>query len=127
MNELPRQKLREIVARHGPSIIADARRCEALLRDHLGAHRREANVLASALEERVPQDILAAPAGTPRAIVEQLSATSRAALAEPDFQRALITAGTEPVLDSGPEKTRRFVEEEIARWTPIINEAGLKQ
>lgn len=69
MNDLPRQKLREIVARHGPSIADDPRRCEALLRDHLGAHRREANVLASALEERVPQDIIAAPAGTPRAVL----------------------------------------------------------
>ncbi|HEV2859939.1 MAG TPA: right-handed parallel beta-helix repeat-containing protein [Pyrinomonadaceae bacterium] len=67
MNDLPRQKLREIVARHGPSIVEDPRRCEGLLRDHLGAHRREANVLAAALEERVPQDILAAPAGSPRA------------------------------------------------------------
>lgn len=88
--------------------------------------------IPTALEAGVPNMIaqnflgLFAPAGTPRAIVEQLSATSRAALAEPDFQRALITAGTEPVLDSGPEKTRRFVEEEIARWTPIIKAVGLK-
>ena len=69
MNDLPRQKLREIVARHGPSIVEDPRRCEALLRDHLSAHRREANVLVSALEERVPQDIIAAPAGTPPAVL----------------------------------------------------------
>jgi tripartite-type tricarboxylate transporter receptor subunit TctC len=69
---------------------------------------------------------LFAPVGTPRTIVEQISAASRTALAEPEFQRALVTAGTEPVLDSGPEKTRRFVEEEIARWTPIIKSVGLK-
>jgi tripartite-type tricarboxylate transporter receptor subunit TctC len=69
---------------------------------------------------------LFAPAGTPRSIVEQISAASRTALADPEFQRALVTAGTEPVLDSGPEKTRRFVEEEIARWTPIIKSVGLK-
>jgi len=69
---------------------------------------------------------LFAPIGTPRPIVEQISAASRTALADPEFQRALVTAGTEPVLDSGPEKTRRFVEEEIARWTPIIKSVGLK-
>jgi hypothetical protein len=69
MNELPRQKLREIVARHGPSIVNDARRCEGLLRDHAGQYRREVSVLVSALEERVPAEMLAAPAATPREIL----------------------------------------------------------
>ena len=69
MNEQPRQKLREIVARHGPSVVQDARRCEGLLRDYAGAHRREVSVLLSALEEHVPHDLLAAPAGTPRTVL----------------------------------------------------------
>lgn len=69
MNELPRQGLREIVARHGPSIVEDRRRCEGLLRDHFGEHRREVAVLTSALEEHVPQDLLAAPASTPREVL----------------------------------------------------------
>jgi tripartite-type tricarboxylate transporter receptor subunit TctC len=29
-------------------------------------------------------------------------------------------------VDSGPEKAKRFVEDEIARWTPIIKAIGLK-
>jgi len=69
MNEQPRQKLREIVARHGHSIAYDARRCEGLLRDYAGQHRREVSVLVSALEEQVPQDLLAPSAGTPRAVL----------------------------------------------------------
>src|SRR5215212_1321555 len=69
MNEQPRQKLREIVARHGESVVHDARRCEGLLRDYSGQHRREVSVLVSALEEHVPQDLLAAVAGTPRAVL----------------------------------------------------------
>ncbi|HEX8500910.1 MAG TPA: right-handed parallel beta-helix repeat-containing protein [Pyrinomonadaceae bacterium] len=69
MNEQPRQKLREIVARHGNSVIQNARRCEGLLRDYAGAHRREVSVLVSALEEHVPHDLLAAPDGTPRAVL----------------------------------------------------------
>lgn len=67
MNEQPRQKLREIVARHGQAVIDNARRCEGLLRDHSAQHRREVSVLVSALEEQVPQDLRGAPAGTPRA------------------------------------------------------------
>jgi tripartite-type tricarboxylate transporter receptor subunit TctC len=82
----------------------------------------------SGMPDMIAQNFLGlfAPAGTPRAIIDQISGASRTALADPEFQRALVTAGTDPVLDSGPEKTRRFVEEEIARWTPIIKAVGLK-
>ena len=70
MNEQPRQKLREIVTRHGHAVVEDARRCEGLLRDHSGQHRREVSVLVSALEERVPQDLLApAAAAAPRTVL----------------------------------------------------------
>lgn len=69
MNEQPRQKLREIVARHGPSVVQDVRRCEGLLKDYSAQHRREVSVLVSALEEQVPQDMSTAPAGTPRTVL----------------------------------------------------------
>lgn len=69
MNEQPRQMLREIVARHGQSVVHNARRCEGLLRDYSARHRREVSVLVSALEEHVPQDMIAAPAGSPRAVL----------------------------------------------------------
>ncbi|HEX8556649.1 MAG TPA: right-handed parallel beta-helix repeat-containing protein [Pyrinomonadaceae bacterium] len=69
MNEQPRQKLREIVARHGRSVVQDARRCEGLLRDYSAQYRREISVLVSALKEHVPHDLLAAPAGAPRQIL----------------------------------------------------------
>lgn len=65
MNERPRQILSEIVTRHGASVVQDVRRCEGLLRDYAAEHRREVSVLVSALEEQVPQELLAAPAGTP--------------------------------------------------------------
>ena len=69
MNDQPRQKLREIVARHGPSVVRDVRRCEGLLKDYSAEYRREVSVLVSALEEHVPQDLSAAPAGTPRTVL----------------------------------------------------------
>jgi hypothetical protein len=70
MNEQPRRKLRELVARHGQSVVGDARRFEGLLKDYSGEHRREVSVLVSALEEQVPQDMLAAaPADTPRELL----------------------------------------------------------
>ena len=69
MNEQPRQKLCEIVARHGQKVVHDARRCEGLLKDYSPQYRREVSVLVSALEERVPQDLLDSPHGTPRQVL----------------------------------------------------------
>jgi F-box protein 11 len=66
MNDLPRQKLSEIVARHGRDIASDPRRVEGLLRDYGGPHRREIAVLVSAAEEGVAADLLAVGAGLPR-------------------------------------------------------------
>lgn len=59
MNNLPRQKLLEIVGRHGLSLINEPRRCEGLMRDYFPTHRREIAVLTTALEERIPVELLA--------------------------------------------------------------------
>jgi tripartite-type tricarboxylate transporter receptor subunit TctC len=69
---------------------------------------------------------LFAPAKTPKAIVEQLSQATRNAMADQQFKQAFIAAGFDPFPDSTPEKSRRFVEEEIARWAPVIKSIGLK-
>jgi tripartite-type tricarboxylate transporter receptor subunit TctC len=69
---------------------------------------------------------LFAPAHTPRTIVGQIAEATRTAMADRDFQQAFIASGFEPYVDSDPDKTRRFVEDEIARWTPIIKAIGLK-
>lgn len=65
MNDAPRRTLRELIARHGPGLCSDARRCEGLLRDLCGEHRREINILVGALRERVPLDLLAARNSVP--------------------------------------------------------------
>ncbi|HEX7174027.1 MAG TPA: hypothetical protein VF240_01915 [Pyrinomonadaceae bacterium] len=88
MSDVPRQTLRDLVARHGPGLCSDARRCEGLLRDLCGAHRREINILISALKQHVPLDLLAAQGSMPRGLLlarlarrleEQLALTAEAA------------------------------------------------
>jgi tripartite-type tricarboxylate transporter receptor subunit TctC len=69
---------------------------------------------------------LFAPAKTPKPIVEQIAAASRKAMDDEDTRKNLIEQGMEPYADSTPERTRRFVEEDIARWTPVIRSIGLK-
>jgi Right handed beta helix region/Pectinesterase len=70
MNNVVRQKLVEILARHGQEIIYAPRRCEGLLRDYVPAQRREISVLVNALEERVPVDLLAtSSSAVPRSVL----------------------------------------------------------
>jgi tripartite-type tricarboxylate transporter receptor subunit TctC len=68
-----------------------------------------------------------APAGTPKAIVDQVSQATRKALADAGFQKLLLESGIEPVLDSSPEKAQRFIEEERGRLMPVIEATGFKK
>jgi hypothetical protein len=65
MDEAARVCLRELVAEHGAAVYADARRCEAFLRDMCPDSRREINVLAGAVREGVPEDLLNSSRGEP--------------------------------------------------------------
>jgi tripartite-type tricarboxylate transporter receptor subunit TctC len=69
---------------------------------------------------------LFAPAGVPKDIITALADETRAAMADPEIQKLLITSGFEPVLDSGPEPAQQEVASEYARWTPIIKKLGFK-
>jgi tripartite-type tricarboxylate transporter receptor subunit TctC len=69
---------------------------------------------------------LFAPARTPQPIVERIAAAARGAMADAELRKNLMEQGLEPYSDSTPERTRRFVEEDIARWTPVIRSIGLK-
>jgi tripartite-type tricarboxylate transporter receptor subunit TctC len=69
---------------------------------------------------------LFAPAKTPKPIIAQIAAATTKAMDDDEGRRSLIDQGMEPYPDSTPEKTARFVEEDIARWTPVIRSIGLK-
>jgi len=68
---------------------------------------------------------LLAPASTPAAIVEQLSSEVRKALATPVLQERTAQEGAKPV-GSTPPEFERFLRDEIAKWTRIIRDLGLK-
>nr|MBA2737763.1 hypothetical protein [Pyrinomonadaceae bacterium] len=69
MNNAPRNTLRQIITKYGIDLCSDARRCEGLLKDLCGEYRREINVLTSALEERIPLDLLASGKTMPRELL----------------------------------------------------------
>src|SRR5262249_24963734 len=69
---------------------------------------------------------LFAPAGTPQAIVDRLAQVTRDVMTDAEFREKLMTSGFEPHLDSTPESARRFVEEQILRWTATVRDLKLK-
>ena len=46
--------------------------------------------------------------------------------AEKSYRDALISSGFEPMPNSGPEHARRFMQEEHARWAPVVKAIDLK-
>lgn len=69
MNDLPRQKLRELITKHGHALCDDPRLCEALLRDFCGQYRREIFILVSALKDGVANELLKSQNSVPQGLV----------------------------------------------------------
>ncbi len=88
--------------------------------------------IPTAIEQGVPGMIgllaigLFAPAATPKPIIDQIGDANRRLMADPAFQEVFAKAGLEPVADSNTEKTRRFLEEEVTRWGPVVKALNLK-
>jgi tripartite-type tricarboxylate transporter receptor subunit TctC len=68
---------------------------------------------------------LAAPAGTPPAILDKLNAEIRKMLQDPAVKARFSQLAFEPVGDSRQEFTN-FVRSEIAKWTKVAKESGAK-
>ena len=66
-----------------------------------------------------------APANTPTPIVEQLSGDVAKAMALPAIRERAVQDGATPVGNT-PAQFDRFVRDEIAKWTRIIRDAGIK-
>jgi tripartite-type tricarboxylate transporter receptor subunit TctC len=69
---------------------------------------------------------LLAPAGTSKAIVDQIAQATDRALADATWQQQLVAAGFERAADASPAVMRRTLADEILRWSPVIKSVGLK-
>jgi len=69
-----------------------------------------------------------APKGTPKAMIAKLNAVAVAALADPQTRQRYIDLGQEiyPPEQQTPEALYAFQKAEIAKWWPIIKDAGIK-
>jgi tripartite-type tricarboxylate transporter receptor subunit TctC len=88
--------------------------------------------IPTAIEAGLPNMVAAnfnglfAPAGTPKAVLDRITALTRTAMADEALQKTLIASGFEPIVDSGPEAAQQMVVDEMARWVPIMKATGFK-
>jgi tripartite-type tricarboxylate transporter receptor subunit TctC len=66
-----------------------------------------------------------APAGTPRNVIDRLSAEVSKVVKDPELQQRFTQLGIEPV-GSTPEEAGRFLQDEVAKWAKVIQVAGVK-
>ncbi|MGZ5092239.1 MAG: tripartite tricarboxylate transporter substrate binding protein [Burkholderiales bacterium] len=68
---------------------------------------------------------LLAPAGTPSAIVDRLNAEIGKALKHPELRSRFQADGAEPS-GSSPQEFGAFFKAEIAKWTRVVQRAGIR-
>ncbi len=66
------------------------------------------------------------PAGTPMPVVRAINAAFNRALAIPAVQERLRQMTMNVVTDSTPESAAAFLASEMAKWTPVIRNAGIR-
>jgi len=83
---------------------------------------------AETLPQMISQQLIGlfAPAGTPKPIIDRVADANHTLLASSDYQKMLIDTGFEPDADSSPEKFRRRIEAEIAKWSPLVQALGIR-
>jgi len=70
-------------------------------------------------------DGMVAPTGTPRPVIDRLSAELARLAKNPAYQQAMLEIGTEAV-SSTPEEFGAFMRTEVARWRKAIEASGAK-
>jgi hypothetical protein len=124
--EAPREKLKEIIAKNGEALLQDPDRCEGLLKDHCGPHRREISALVGALEERVPMELKSSwqSAMTPEAmrarLVQRLQDNRGLA---PDVADWAVDAWSYALGVGLGRRSERLESEVIS--VPVISPAGM--
>jgi len=88
--------------------------------------------IPTAIEHGVPNMIgqlflgIYAPAATPQAAVDAISAATKKAVDNADFEKVLIESGFEPLPYFTADAARRHMAEEFDRWKPVVDRIGLK-
>jgi tripartite-type tricarboxylate transporter receptor subunit TctC len=68
---------------------------------------------------------LAAPAGTPRAVIERLNAAAVKATQDPEFRKRVTDLGYN-IVGGSADDMKKMIETDLKRWPPIVKASGAK-
>jgi formylglycine-generating enzyme required for sulfatase activity len=128
-----RDTLNALIVRYGHALSEDPPRCEAMLRDLCGQHKREIFILVNALKQRVAADLLGGNGGLPAPLMigrlrkrleDELALTAEAAhWAVETWALALrVIAGPVPLAAATTAPPR--AQPPVVATTPIRSPAG---
>jgi tripartite-type tricarboxylate transporter receptor subunit TctC len=66
-----------------------------------------------------------APAGTPAAVIDRLNRQVTKVLESSEVREKLLAQGAEPMPGS-PQAFASFMQQEMAKWAPVVKQAGVK-
>jgi tripartite-type tricarboxylate transporter receptor subunit TctC len=71
-------------------------------------------------------NLILGPAGLPKNVVDTIDQASRKLMADAEMIKFLEDIAAVPATDTTPERTAKFINDEIAKWAPVIRAAGVK-
>ncbi|HEY4170869.1 MAG TPA: tripartite tricarboxylate transporter substrate binding protein [Reyranella sp.] len=71
-------------------------------------------------------NLVLGPAGTPKPVVDTIDQACRKMMADKDMVKFLEDVAAVPTTDTSPERTAKFIKDEIAKWAPVIKAAGVR-
>jgi tripartite-type tricarboxylate transporter receptor subunit TctC len=75
--------------------------------------------------EAVSWQAMAAPAQTPKPVLDKLNAEITAVLAMPDVREQILKYGFLPLQNRRVDELKDFVKSEITRWGKVVQDAGV--
>ena len=70
-------------------------------------------------------NLLAAPLGTPREVIEPIAKAVGRVMDRPAIQERLAALGIQPITKSSPAQAQAFVASEVARWSAVVKKLGI--
>lgn len=71
-------------------------------------------------------NLVLGPANTPKDVVNIIDQATRKLMTDKTFTDALEKIAAVPALDTTPERTEKFIKDELAKWAPVIKAAGVR-
>ena len=71
-------------------------------------------------------NLILGPAGMQQSVVDVVDQASRKLMKDPNVIKFLEDIAAVPATDTTPQRTAKFINDEIAKWAPVIRAAGVK-